>query len=63
VKQVLLGQLEQEIRAQPDVEIDVALRCLGLRDVQVQGLIEELDSLLLILLLPPANDCLEVCVV
>jgi hypothetical protein len=63
VEQVLLRQLEEEVGTQPDVEIDVALRRLGLRDVQVQGLVEKLDGLLLVLLLPPADDGLEVGVV
>lgn len=63
MNQILLCKLEQKVSAQPDVEVDVALRCFGLCDVEIESLIQELDGLLLVLLLSPAEDGLEVCVV
>ena len=61
--EVLLRELQQEVCAEPDVEVDVALRGLGLRDVQIQRLVQQLDRLLLVLLVPPADDGLQVGVV
>ena len=52
--QVLLRQLKQEISAQADVEIDVALRSLCLGNVEIEGLVEEFDGLFFILFLSPA---------
>ena len=61
--QVLLRQLKQEISAQADVEIDVALRSLCLGNVEIEGLVEEFDGLFFILFLSPAQNGLEVGVI
>jgi hypothetical protein len=60
MNQVLLRQLEQKVRAQPDVKVDVALGSLGLRNVQIEGLIKKFDGLLFVLFLSPAQDGFKV---
>ena len=63
MNQVLLCKLKQKVRAQSDVEIDIALRTLSLGDVQVQSLVEKLDGLFFVLLLSPSDDRLKVSMV
>lgn len=60
VNQVLLSQLHEEIRTQFDVEVDVAVAVLGLCDVKVQRLIQQLDCLFLLAFLSPGDDGFKV---
>ena len=53
VNQVLLSQLEQEVCAELDVEVQVVLVTLGVGDVQVQSLVKALDGQLLVVLVSP----------
>ena len=43
MNKILLSQLKKEISTEPNIEINVALRGLGLCDVKIQGLIKKLD--------------------
>ena len=60
---VLLRQLQQEISAEPNVEVNIALRSFCLGDMKIECLIEQFNRLLLILLLSPADDGLEIGIV
>tara|TARA_B110000305_G_C19297439_1_gene567371 strand:- start:419 stop:931 length:513 start_codon:yes stop_codon:yes gene_type:complete len=60
MNQVLLCKLKQKVRAQSDVEIDIALGSLCLRNVQIQSLIKKFDGLLFVLFLSPAQDSFKV---
>ena len=61
--EVLLRQLKEKVGAEPDVKVDVALSGLRLCDVEIERLVEQLDGLLSLVLLPPADDRFEVCVI
>lgn len=60
VDEVLLGQLEEEVSTQPDVEIDVALRSLCLSDMKIQGLVKKFDCSFFVVFLSPRDDGFEV---
>jgi len=62
VNEVLLGQLEQEVCAELDVEVKVVEVHLGLGDVEVEGLVQELDRRVFVLLVAPLDDCLKISV-
>lgn len=60
MNEVLLCKLQQKVSTQSNVEIDVALSGFGLSDMQIECLIKKFDGLFLILLVPPANNCLQI---
>lgn len=63
MNKIFLGKLQQKVGAQTNVEIDITLCGFGLGNVQIEGLVKEFNGLLLVLFVPPADDCLEVCVI
>jgi hypothetical protein len=55
VHKVLLSKLHQEVSIKLNVKFKIAACLLGGSDVKVKGLVQELDCLFGIALLPPLN--------
>jgi hypothetical protein len=55
VHKVLLSKLHQEVGIKLNVKFKIAACLLGGSDVKVKGLVQELDCLFGIALLPPLN--------
>lgn len=59
MNQILLSQFHEEVRIEFDIEVDISSSILGLRDMEIECLIQESYALVSVCLLPPLDDCLE----
>jgi hypothetical protein len=60
VSKVLLSQLEEEVGAEFDVEVNITLGSLSLRDVEVKSLVQLLNCLFRVVLLSPKYYSLQI---